>query len=361
MKRFMTGLLAALLMVMPVCALETSARAAVLYDCLTGQVIWERNGEVPLGMASTTKIMTALTALELHDLDEVVTIRPEWTGIEGSSMYLRPGESLTVRQLLYGLMLMSGNDAAAALAGLHPDGAKGFTDHMNAVAQRLCLTDTHFENPSGLDGEHHRTTARDLARLADYALQQPEFAAIVGTKTAEIAGRYMKNHNRLLFELEGCIGVKTGYTKSCGRCLVSAAQRNGRRYIAVTLGDPKDWRDHTDLLEGAFAGLKPRDLLSAGLYCSMPVVNGDRPGVGLLIHEQFQLWLTDDELQRVVFRVEGPRFLYAPVSSGQHYGTLTLTLDGTVIHEQELYCAADVAALPEPRLREKIKIWWESR
>jgi len=361
MKRLLASLLAAVCFAVPIFSYDSSARGAVLYDCLTGTVLWEKQGDRVMGMASTTKIMTALTALELYDPAQIVTVRPEWTGIEGSSMYLRVGERLTAEQLLYGLMLMSGNDAAAALAGLHPDGQAGFVAEMNQKAAAMGLSDTHFDNPSGLDGETHHTTARDLARLTAAALENPAFAAIVGTRSATVAGRYMKNHNRLLFQLEGCIGVKTGFTKACGRCLVSAVQRQGRRFIAVTLGDPDDWRDHTVLYEDTFARLQATELLPAGLYGSVPVVDGSRSSVGLEVREPVTLALCAEELEQITWQVTGPRFLYAPVEAGQKYGTVTARLKDAVILEKELYCVSAVDQLPEPDLRQRIQIWWESR
>lgn len=361
MRRWIAGLLAAVCFVLPVWAFEASARGAALYNCLTGDFLWEQQGSTRMGMASTTKIMTALVALELYDLDQIVVIRPEWTGIEGSSMYLRTGERLTVRQLLYGLMLMSGNDSAAALAGLHPEGANGFVAAMNEKAAVLGLADTHFENPSGLDGQNHYTTARDLARLTAAALKNPAFSAVVSTKSITEAGRYMKNHNRLLFQLEGCIGVKTGFTKACGRCLVTAAHRNGRQFVAVTLGDPNDWRDHTGLMEEAFARLEPRTLLKSGSFAAVPVVGGTDDTANLTLKEDYTVWLSPEEADRVTVYRTGPRFLYAPAEAGQDCGAVVVQLGGTVIHEQKLYCADTVDLLPEPSLREKIKIWWESR
>ena len=176
-------------------------------------------------MASTTKIMTALCAIEQGDLDRVYTVKPEYTQAEGSSMYLKPGEKLTIRDTLYGLMLMSGNDAALAIAG-ECGGQEQFVGKMNDKAAELGLIHTHFENPNGLDGETHHTTAQELAQLTAEALKNPDFREIVGTWSTNRAGRVMTNHNKMLKLYDGAIGVKTGFTKKCGRCLVSAVERN---------------------------------------------------------------------------------------------------------------------------------------
>ena len=234
--------LALLWSLMPVRAwgISTSAAAAVLMDADTGQVLYDHNGSRRMLIASTTKIMTALVALERASPTDVITVKQEHM-TEGSSMYLRPGERVTVEELLYGLLLCSGNDAAEALA----DGCGGtasFVRRMNSLAGELGMEDTSFENPSGLDGQAHYSTARDMARLAAYA-----------ARSVAIGGRTMTNHNRLLRAVPGCIGMKTGYTRAAGRTLVSAAERDGRRLVAVTLQDGNDWADHAALYDWGFA------------------------------------------------------------------------------------------------------------
>ncbi len=232
-------------------AQAVSAQGAVVLDGDSGQVLFEQNGDEILPMASTTKIMTALVAIEMGDLDRVYQVKDAYTRTEGSSMYLKPGEKLTIRETLYGLLLMSGNDAALAIAG-ECGGTEIFVAAMNQKAEELGLINTHFENPSGLDAETHHTTARELAKLAAYAMKNPQFAEIVGTKNYTGNGRSMVNHNKLLQLYPDAVGIKTGFTKKCGRCLVSAARRNGRTLICVTLNDPNDWQDHMDLYESCF-------------------------------------------------------------------------------------------------------------
>ena len=232
-------------------ALEVSATAAVLMDADMGQVLYEKNGDRQMLIASTTKIMTALVALERASPADVITVKQEHM-IEGSSMYLKPGERVTVEELLYGLLLCSGNDAAEALA----DGCGGtasFVRRMNSLAGELGMEDTSFENPSGLDGQAHYSTARDMARLAAYAAGNHTFVRLCSTRSVTIGGRTMTNHNRLLRAVPGCIGMKTGYTRAAGRTLVSAAERDGRRLVAVTLQDGNDWADHAALYDWGFA------------------------------------------------------------------------------------------------------------
>lgn len=232
---------------------RVSARSAVLYDCTANRVLWGKDENSQSLIASTTKIMTALVALQCCDPAEQVTIPQEAVGVEGSSVYLKAGEVLTVEELLLGLMLQSGNDAAVALA-IHCAGSvEAFAAKMNCMAERLEMNHSHFVNPNGLDHRDHYSTAYDLALLTDYALDDPVFARIVRCKKAVISGdRSLVNHNKLLWRYEDCIGVKTGYTRTAGRILVSAAQREGRRLVAVTINAPDDWNDHCRLLDYGF-------------------------------------------------------------------------------------------------------------
>lgn len=233
-------------------AVTTSAKAAVLLDVSSGEWLYEQNADEPMLVASTTKILTALTALRHYDTGEAVTVTAEAAGTEGSSMYLRAGEKLTVEELLCGLLLASGNDAAETLAR-HCGQRERFVGWMNALAAELGMTGSHFENPSGLDGEDHRATARDMARLMAAAMDEPEFVRIVSTRTMTVGARTLTNHNKLLSQVAGCIGGKTGYTRAAGRTLVSCAERGGVRLVAVTLCDGDDWADHAALYDYGFA------------------------------------------------------------------------------------------------------------
>ena len=238
-------------------AAQLSATAAILMDADSGEVLYEKDAGRRMRIASTTKIMTALVALERARLTDTVTVTKDHM-VEGSSMYLKPGETVTVEELLYGLMLCSGNDAALALADCC-GGLDTFVQAMNDKAAALGMKDTSFANPNGLDADNHYSTAYDMALLAAYAAQNPTFRRICSTRTATVGGRTMINHNKLLTQVEGCIGMKTGYTKAAGRTLVSCAERQGRRLVAVTLCDGNDWADHKVLYDLGFAAVEAKD------------------------------------------------------------------------------------------------------
>lgn len=273
MKRILSAAAALIAAVLPFCgqiqaaapkAPGISARCAILMDADSGTVLYERQANQKSLIASTTKIMTGYLVCREMDLDASVTVPPEAEGVEGSSMYLRAGEEMTVRDLLLGLMLHSGNDAAEALSILCDGSEEAFVDRMNQTAEDLGLTATSYANPHGLDSENNYSTARDLARLAAAALENDTFRQTVSTKSAMAAGRALTNHNKLLWHCPGCIGVKTGYTKAAGRILVSAAEREGRRLICVTINAPDDWRDHRALLDWGFSQYEPRPLARKG-------------------------------------------------------------------------------------------------
>lgn len=235
--------------------ISVSAVAAVLMDADTGQILYEKNGDRQMGIASTTKILTALTAMEQGRLQQSVTIS-ERHMVEGSSMSLRAGERLTLEELLYGLMLCSGNDAALAVAECCCGSVDAFVAAMNRKARHIGMSASSFANPHGLDAAGHFSTARDMACLAAYAAKDPAFIRFCSTVRVEIGGRTMTNHNRLLRQLEGCIGMKTGYTSAAGRTLVSCVVRDGRTLVAVTLNDGDDWADHQAMYAYGFDRIK---------------------------------------------------------------------------------------------------------
>lgn len=257
-----------------------SAECATLYDAENRRVLYGKNASKRHPMASTTKIMTALIALEALPLDTVITVPREATGIEGSSVYLREGEQYTLEALLYALLLQSANDAAAVIAYAVSGGIEPFAEQMNARAGALGLTDTHFENPHGLDSDEHYTTAAELAVIASEALARPDFYRIVSTRRyifTSLNGenpRTLINHNKMLMLYDGAVGVKTGYTKRCGRCLVTAAERDGLLLVSVTLDAPDDWSDHQALLDYGFEQYESRLLAEEGtLTLEIPIFN----------------------------------------------------------------------------------------
>jgi len=330
MKRLIAGTAAALLAAVLILPLKTkalSAEKAILMDATTGRILYEKNADSQSLIASTTKIMTALVVAEQCNVLDRVRIPKEAVGIEGSSMYLREGEILTVQELLYGLMLHSGNDAAVALAIYCGGTVEGFAELMNDKARQLGMKDSHFENPNGLDAPGHYATARDLAILASYAMENPIFYKTVSAKNVTVGERYLRNHNKLLWMYEGADGVKTGYTRAAGRILVSSATREGRRLIAVTINAPDDWKDHTDLLNRGFSGFEHRRIISSGEIVGFVEIAGGLSGnVQLLAADDFDYALAPDE--KVTLVTSGTGFVYAPVAYGADAGSIYVCVDG---------------------------------
>ena len=314
----------------PVKVSALSAKNAILMDGDTGRVLYEKNADTRVLIASTTKIMTGLIICEQVNVLDRVKIPKEAVGVEGSSMYLKEGEILTVQELLYGLMLQSGNDAAVALAIYCSGTVEGFVGLMNDKAHRLELWDTHFENPHGLDGNAHYSTAKDMARLAAYAMENPIFYKTVSAKTARAGERSLRNHNKLLWHLEGADGVKTGYTKAAGRILVSSVTRQGRRLIAVTMQAPGDWNDHKTLHESGFRNYTMEQVITKGTCLGYAeVVGGTTDRVGLVATEDFACPVGKDEKVTVV--LQPPGFVYAPVVEGATAGVAYVCIDGKAV------------------------------
>lgn len=325
-----------------------SARKAILTDAETGRVLYEKDADSRSLIASTTKIMTALIVCEQCNVLDRMKIPKEAVGIEGSSMYLKEGEVLTLQDLLYGLMLHSGNDAAVALAIYCGGTVEGFVQLMNDKAHRLGLTGTHFENPNGLDSPGHYSTARDLAVLAACAMKNPIFAQTVSTKNVRAGNRSLQNHNKLLWRVEGADGVKTGYTRAAGRILVSSATRDGRRLICVTINDGNDWADHAALLEEGFSKYSPRTIVAEGdCLGTRDVLGGTADKVQLLAAEGFRFPLADVEQPELV--VSGPGFAYAPVVQGADAGFGYVLLDGVTVGKVKLVYGQTVEQEAAPR------------
>ena len=322
MKKILTRTAAALLaavLLLPGHVGAIGAEKAILLDGQTGRVLYEKNADSRSLIASCTKIMTALVICEQCNVLDRVKIPKEAVGIEGSSMYLKEGEVLTVQELLYGLMLRSGNDAAVALAIYCGGTVECFAGLMNDKAHRLGLTGTHFVNPHGLDSPDHYSTARDLALLAAYAMRDPLFLQTVSTKNVRVGERSLTNHNKLLWQVEGADGVKTGYTKAAGRILVSSATRQGRRLICVTINDGSDWADHAALLNEGFSRYAVKNVVEKGdVLGTVQILSGEKQQVRVLAAEDFSFALAEDEKPNVV--LSGPGFAYAPVVSGADAG-----------------------------------------
>ncbi len=345
---------------------DISARSCVLINADTGDVLYRQNENVRLPMASTTKVMTALVALDAMAPDTEITVTAASVGIEGSSIYLTEGEVLSLESLLYALLLSSANDAASAIAIGVAGNVSAFADLMNQKAAALGLKDTHFVNPHGLDAPEHYTTAYELAVITQAAMSHELFRTIVSTRQktiphhAEEGVRWLINHNKLLRSYDGVIGVKTGFTKKSGRCLVSAAQRDGTTLIAVTINAPNDWQDHTKLLDYGFSLYEPVSLcLSAQFQAPIPLVGGTTEYVMAQNRDCLTLSLPKVRGQiRCV--VELPRFLYAPVQQDQIIGHLAfyeISADGNnvLLEKLPIYAQHDTEArIYEKSLLEQI-------
>ena len=331
-----------------------SAQSAVVMEADTGRVIWEKRADERMLIASTTKIMTALVVLERCDLDETVTVEPAWTGIEGSSMYLTPGQQLTVRELLYGLMLASGNDAAVALACAAAGSVEDFAELMNEKARALGCENTHFANANGLDDPAHYASARDLAAITREALKSEEFCRIVSSSSKTVGGMTYVNHNRLLRECEGVFGVKTGYTMAAGRTLVTACQREGLRLICVTLSDPDDWDDHKSLYAWAYGQYAWDDVL-AGVSWAVPVIGGREQSVTVAPAQALNVLHRGEDEITVQYRL--PAFVYADVRAGAEAGEAIAYIGGVERGRTALVYTGDVpqAEPEEPTLWERFR------
>ena len=340
-------MLAAVLFI-PLRAEAISAQKAIVVDADTGRILYEKDADSRSLIASTTKIMTALVVCEQCNVLDRMRIPKEAVGIEGSSMYLQEGEILTVQELLYGLMLHSGNDAAVALAIYCGGTVEGFAQLMNDKARQLGMRGSHFQNPNGLDAPDHYSTARDLAILASYAMENPVFRQTVSTKTVAVGQRYLRNHNKLLWQLEGADGVKTGYTRAAGRILVSSCTREGRRMIAVTINAPDDWNDHSILLNQAFSCFTPRQILSEGEPVGYVEIAGGQTGmVQLLAAEDFSYPLAETET--VTLKLPGMGFVYAPVAEGGDAGWVHVCIDGKSVAKVPVVYGCTVEKVPEEK------------
>ena len=309
-----------------------SAKAATLYEPTSKKIIYSKNGEERLPMASTTKIMTAMVVVDNCNTMETVIIGPESVGVEGSSAYLSEGDEYTVLELLYALMLQSANDAATALAYYVAGGISEFSEMMNRKANDLGLENTHFINPHGLDAEDHYTTSNDLAIMSAELLENEILREIVSTYkktfTYDERTRTYINHNKLLRLYADAAGVKTGFTRRSGRCLVGAAERDGMTFISVTLDAPSDWSDHTALLDFAFDSYEKIQLTAKGDYLqNINVVGGDKESVYISAKENLEV-IKEKETTDIEKIISLPKYLIAPIKEGETVGRVTYKVGG---------------------------------
>ena len=335
--------------------LEVNAEAAVVMDADSGRLLYAQNPDKRLANASTTKIMTALLTLEQPDQDQYFTVDSDAIQVEGTTMGLQPGDSVTLHQLAAGMLLPSGNDAANAAAVEIAGSEEAFVRLMNQRAAELGLENTQYRNPSGLDAEGHYSSARDLATLAAHALENEDFADIVSKQEIRLAfgnppyNRSLYTTNKLLERYPYAIGVKTGYTDDAGLCLVTAAEKDGTRLIIVTLNGKDDVNTHMRLYEHFFPLLARVDLSGFTEGLSVPVTGGTRDSVAAVPAAEPEAALLEREYDELTREVELPQFIYAPVQAGQVLGEIRLLSGDKVVWQSALVADSDVPALTRER------------
>ncbi|WP_334314208.1 D-alanyl-D-alanine carboxypeptidase family protein [Aneurinibacillus sp. Ricciae_BoGa-3] len=330
-----------------------SAQTAALIDVKSGRILASKDGGKRMRIASLTKIMTAIVAIEEGNIQDVVTTPPNAVGTEGSSIYLKNGERMKLEDLLYGLMLRSGNDAAVAIAQHVGGSMEGFVKLMNEKAEYIGMQSTHFMNPHGLDNPDHYSTAEDMAKLTAYALRNPEFQKIVSTQVKTISwegeswARKLLNKNKMLRLYEGADGVKTGYTKLARRCLASSATRNGQQLAIVTLNAPNDWDDSMKWMDFGFASYPLTPIIRANQS-----VKQEKNKDGVLAYyarQPFAYPLAKDEQKRI--HQEFTQFNGEPV--------LEIRLDGRTIGRLQLNAVQEtIAQAMMSRMADECKAFW---
>lgn len=322
--------------------LAISAKSAILINALTNEIIYEKNAYEKRGMASTTKIMTALLAIEKGNLQKTVVAKDEDVRIEGTSIGLEAGDKITLETLVCGMLLESGNDAANVTARVVGKSKEKFVSLMNKKAKEIGMEDTHFRNPSGLSEENHFSTAFDMALLGSYAIKNKQFRKICSLSSLNVSygapqcQRTFKNHNKLLNSVEGAFGIKTGFTKASGRCLVSAAEKGGVTLVAVTLSAPDDWNDHKKLLEYGFEKLKAFETDFDSEKIEIDVVGSDNKKITVKLKNKLTYTASDEKtnLQIVVFC---DKFLYPGIKKGDVVGCVKV-----YSKDEKLLCESDL-------------------
>lgn len=326
--------------------LDISAESAILMDASSGRILYSSNCNKKLPMASTTKIMTALLALKKSNLDEIIQIDKDCVGIEGSSIYLFEGEKVSIEDLLYGLMLRSGNDAAISIAKYIGGDVCNFVQMMNDEANRIGAYNTNFSNPNGLHDVEHYTTAYDLAIITREALKDETFKKIVKTKTWKanrVKNDYFYNKNKTLYQYPGGDGVKTGYTINAGRCLVSSATRNDTQLIAVVLNDRNWFNDCYKLLDYGFENYKKHLIFSKGQFIKNIRVNdGTKASVPIVTSKDFITLLKNEEKGKIKITIELPSSIDAPIKENDVVGKAMVYLDGELINTTDLIAKSNI-------------------
>ena len=330
----------------PTAAMSTSAQSAVLINADTLCVIYSYNMNERLPMASTTKIMTGLLLAEENTPEKEITVTEEMVRVEGSSMGLLAGDTVNYNDLLYGLMLASGNDAANTVALSLCDSLESFAEKMNSKAKLLGLKNTNFVTPSGLDDEKHYSTAYDMACLTAYALKNEAFFNVVSSKSAKLCYgnppyyRTLTNHNKLLKMYDGAVGVKTGFTKRSGRCLVSAAKRGNITLIAVTLNDKNDWQDHINLLNYGFENSR-EETVDLILPNKLKVLNREDQHIKIAARAVICPLSCND---KITYEINLPNFVFAPINKGEIVGSANIYCNGKLLSTTAIFAENSVKA-----------------
>lgn len=340
---------------------ENFCKASVVIEKNSHRVLSEFNKDERLANASTTKIMTALVTLEnCNNLDEIVDVDDRSVGIEGTSIYLKKGEKLTVKELLFGLMLASGNDASLALAyHIGKGNLKNFVELMNEKAKSLGLENTHFDNPHGLDSQTHYTSAYDLAIIASEAMKNSDFREIVSTKIKQISGndecknRFLRNKQRLIGFLDGCNGIKSGFTDNAGRCLVTSCKRGDFEVICVVLNCPDMFNYSANLVNNAYDSYNLETILEPYFYVDdLSVENGDKESVKLFSMKGLKYPLKENEKALIYIEKEIPEKLTAPLKKEEIVGKIKIFFEKDLIFSENIYTMESVENVD---IKEKVK------
>ena len=327
---------------------KLTARSAIVMDTVTGQILYERDIDARRYPASTTKMMTLIVALEHGKLDDIVTVSKNAEGVEGSTLWLVQGDKIPLGELLTGMMMHSGNDATVAVAEHIAGSVPAFVRMMNDKAEELGANSTHFMNPNGLPDEKHYTTAYDLAKIAAYGYSLPHFEEIVGKQEAHYdwvkdPAKKLRNENQMLWLYRGANGVKTGYTDAAGRCLVSAARRDGMQLVAVVLDSYYMWNDSIALLDYGFQNAHPKTLVKKGeVVAKVDVADGSHDELELVAAESLVAVEKTGETAKVERKVEVPREVAAPIKKGDVIGKVICYYDGKAQGSVYLLAAQDV-------------------
>ncbi len=327
---------------------SNSTCAEIVIETSSNRVLYQNNADKKMYMASTTKILSALVVIEHCNMSDIITVSRQTTGVEGSSIYLEAGEKLSVKDLLFGLMLRSGNDCAETLA-VHCSGSiEKFATLMNETAKKIGANNSNFVNPHGLHDDNHYTTAYDLALITSYAMKNDTFREIVGTKSVSIpfttqnTKRVLVNKNKILTKLDGATGVKTGFTKKAGRCLVSSCKRNDMEVICVVLNCPPMFERSMSLIENAFNEYKPYKIIESDNIFDFIDVENSQEKCGVYLKNDVILSLKESEMENLRFEYNYPKKIKKPIKKDQEIGSVKIYCQNNLLFEEKIYTIVDV-------------------